>query len=75
MCQEGYNTFFGITILSTQMTWILLIHVFEWANIHMRQISADCNTKKYGHKEELLVIQDNLDDQVLKIPRYLSGGI
>ena len=32
----------------------------------MHQISADRHTKDYGSKEELLILQDNLDDQVQK---------
>ena len=32
----------------------------------MCQISADYHTKEDGSKEELLILQDNLDDQVQK---------
>ena len=32
----------------------------------MHQISADNHIKEYGPKEELPILQDNLDDQVQK---------
>ena len=38
----------------------------EWANTHTRQISADHHTKEDWSKEELLILQDNLYDQVQK---------
>ena len=38
----------------------------EWENIHTHQISADHHTKEDRSKEELLVLQDNLDYQVKK---------
>ena len=38
----------------------------EWANTHMCQTSADNHTKEYGSKEELLILQYNLDDKVQK---------
>ena len=34
----------------------------ERANIHIHQISADHRTKEDGSKEELIILQDNLDD-------------
>ena len=39
------------------------------------QISADNHTKEYGPNEELSILKDNLDGQVQKKPRYVSGGI
>ena len=41
----------------------------------MHLISADHHTKEDGTKEGLSILQDNLDDQVQKKPRYVSGGI
>ena len=35
-------------------------------NTHMRYISADHHTKEDGPKEELSILQDNLDDQLQK---------
>ena len=42
----------------------------------MRQISEDHRTKEDETKEEIFILQDNLDDQVQKKKRiYVSGGI
>ena len=35
-------------------------------NTHTHQISADNHTTQDGYKEELIILQDNLDDQVQK---------
>ena len=37
-----------------------------WEKTHMHQISLDHHTKDDGFKEELSVLQDNLDYQVQK---------
>ena len=37
-----------------------------WTKTHTLQISGYHHTKEYGSKEELLIFQDNLDDQVQK---------
>ena len=38
----------------------------EWENTHTHQISADNHTKEDVYKEELLILQYNLDDKVQK---------
>ena len=38
----------------------------ELENTHTYHISSDCHTKEDGSKEELLLLQDNMDDQVQK---------
>ena len=38
----------------------------EWEKTHVNQISADHHTKEDGSKEELLILQENLDNQVQK---------
>ena len=40
--------------------------LLEWGNTHTRQINADHCTKEDGFKEELIILQYNLDDQVQK---------
>ena len=40
--------------------------LLECENTHIHQISADHHTKEDGYKEELLILQDNLDDKVHK---------
>ena len=38
----------------------------DWENTHKRQISTNHNTKEHGTKEELMILQDNLDDNLHK---------
>ena len=46
--------------------WENIRVLLEWEKIHTNQISGDHHTKQDGSKEDLIVLQDNLDDQVHK---------
>ena len=46
----------------------------EWKNTHMHQIIAYKNTKEYGTKDELLILQYNLDGKVHKKCQYICQG-
>ena len=46
--------------------WAYRRVLLDWENTHMFQISADNYTKEDGSKEEILILQYNLDGKVHK---------